>query len=128
MKDFKEEYMKIIHYKPVPESRKVFGLRLLKRIDPYALYVTDCYSFEVHKIRIHKDVKNPWSNEFYKVMEKIASSEEFGQYGWCYERLTTVIRHFGMFGDHIDEIRTKLKDLGFEELAESKAGVKGYIF
>lgn len=120
--------MKQVDYKSIPESRKTFGLRLLKRIDPYALYVTDCYSFEIHKIRIQENVKGFLTNEFYKVMEKMASSKEFGQYAWCYERLSTVLRHFGMFGDHIDEIISKLDDLGFEQLTQSKAGVNGYLF
>lgn len=51
-----------------------------------------------------------------KTCEVIATSADFGQYGWCYDRLSTMIRREGiMFGEHLDEILAKLYELGFHE-------------
>mgnify|MGYP006284438999 FL=1 len=61
-----EKELTVVDYEPIPESRRKFGLKLLGRCDPYALYVTNCYSFEVHKIRVDENVKSPWNNKFYK--------------------------------------------------------------
>jgi len=118
----------VIDFKPIPEYRKALGMRLLKRLDPWVLYATNCYSFEVHKIRIQEHVRNPFTREFIKVMEKLASSEDFGRYAWCFERLSTTIRYFGLFGECVDEILSSLDHWGFVCVDEKDVGVLGYLF
>jgi hypothetical protein len=119
----------IVDFKPIPESPQKHGMQLLKRVDDYALYVTNCFSFEVHLIRIRKNVFVPFSNTLYKKVEAIASSEEFGKYGWSYERLSTVFRYFGFYGEYVDEILEKLDHCGYELFTKTKYGVKnGYLF
>lgn len=120
--------MKEIEFEAIPESRKMLGMKLLKRTDDYALYVTNCYSFEVHKIRTKTNYHDPYRDIIVKNKEILAGSEEFGTYSWCFERLSTIIRYFGMFGEHIDEIVKKLENLGFEELTSPKCDVIGYVF
>ncbi len=122
-----QEYT-IIDFKPIPMERSFLGMRLLKRIDDYALYATNCYSFEIHLIRIQENVKNPFTHEHIKVMDKLAGSEDFGSNGWCFERLNTVFRYFGMFGPYVDEILDKLDEWGYAEVDNQNLEVLGYLF
>ena len=118
---------KIVDFKEIPEQTKINGLQLVKRVDGYALYVTNCFSFEIHKIRTLKDYYNPFLKTLYRTYEKIASTEEFGYHGWCYDRLTTAINQFDIFSNYKQEIIDKLDELGYEQLLKSKRGVQGYL-
>jgi len=120
--------MKEIEFEGIPESRKMLGMTLLKRIDDFVLYVTNCYSFEVHRIRLRTNYHDSYRDIIVKNKEILASSGEFGTYAWCFTRLSTTIRYFGMFGEHIDEIMQKLENLGFKDLPSPKRNVMGYVF
>ena len=56
--------MNKIKFKGIPESRKKLGMKLLKRVGDYALYTTNVYSFEVHKIRTITNSYNPHTDIF----------------------------------------------------------------
>lgn len=118
--------MKTIEFEPIPEHHRTLNLQLLKRVKDFALYVTDCCSFEIHKIRILKDWRNPFSDVLVKEKEKIASSEEFGTYGWSYETLTYALKCHPQFQEFKDEISDNLNKLGYVEGKISKRGGKYY--
>lgn len=125
-----KKYDKIVDYEAIPEKRKNLGLCLLARHEEFALYVTNCFSFEVHLIRVRENYVNPFNKTLYQRIEVVASSEEFGQYAWCFERLSTVFRYFGFFAAHLDEIVENLEHYGFEQVTmnEKKEVVSGYVF
>lgn len=126
----KQKYDKIIDFESIPEKRKHLGLCLLARHNDFALYATNCFSFEVHLIRVKENYLNPFTRILYRKIEVIASSEEFGQYAWCFERLSTVFRYFGFFTEYLPDILMELDRHGFEQITtdEKKEVEKGYVF
>jgi len=125
----RKEYDKVVDFQPIPEERRLLGMRLLKRIDNLALYVTDVYSFEIHMIRVKENFIDPFSKTLYKKIEVLASSKEFGVHAWCYERLSTVFRYFGIFGECSEEILDRLEEFGFVCVKHQGEEVEhGYLF
>ena len=105
--------MKVVDFGPIPDYHHTNSLRLLKRVDDYALYVSACQSFEVHLIRLRADYYNKYTDTLIKKQEYLAKSSEFGRYAWCYDRLSTVFRYFGFFGEYADDIIKKLVEVDY---------------
>jgi len=116
--------MNIIEFESIPQQSRTLNLQLLKRIDPYALYITECTSFEIHKIRMLSDYYNKFTDTLYRKKEKIASSAEFGVHAWSYDTLTHTLECYPQFKPFKQEILEKLNDLGYTQKHLSVKGGK----
>jgi len=85
--------------KKIPETFKKYGydFKLLKRLGGIALYEQSSkgvvYAYEVHKVRKMAMLYSKFTNAAGKIkvvnfpaMEKLASSSEFGMFGWSFQK------------------------------------------
>jgi hypothetical protein len=97
--------------KPLPEEFKTNGLhyKLLKRINDYALVIVrgpnggPICGYEVHKIRV-MIIPPKWITGKligFTHMEKYATNEDFGGYGWSYATLDQAKKDFPIFKEVI---------------------------
>jgi hypothetical protein len=86
-----KEIMEAQKIRPIPNEFKANGgmsYKLIRRTKLSALYKVNDYGWEVHKIRIciatdtifHASMRAAGYTHY----EKLASNEDFGQYGWYY--------------------------------------------
>jgi hypothetical protein len=117
--------MKTVEYEKIPEKKVLLGMTLVDRINNFALYATDCRSFEVHLIKTVANHYDKWTDTLFKRKEMLAKSEEFGANAWCYDRLSTVYRYFGIFAPHHDEIIRALHNNGFTLVTDARDPIDG---
>lgn len=105
----------MVEIKDIPKEKR--SIVLLKDLGDYALYLNrtdNCFAgFEVHKIRIMEATEYKRGNTVYKFPKRraIASTAEFGHYGWHYPNLEMVFDKYPRFKDYKKEIVRKTEDV-----------------